>query len=226
MSEPTIETLARRLDRVERENRWLKQAGVVALAVIAAVVLMGQATESKVAKVVEAEKFVVKDRDGEVRATLGIEKSPHKGVGLELLAPGAHNFGASLSTGVDGHSTLLFSDNGMNVRLSLQTNKDGTSSLYLNQRKGAGGIVLTSSPAILVSDRKDKTRLFIGLEKDESVFLSLSDREGISRAVLGSTTLKITRPGMAGGKVETEEKRPESSLVLFDKAGQLIWKAP
>ncbi len=36
MVEPTIETLARRLDRVERENRWLKQAAVVILAVIAA----------------------------------------------------------------------------------------------------------------------------------------------------------------------------------------------
>ncbi len=47
MSEPTMETLARRLDRVERENRRLKRAGVVALAVIAAVVLMGQAMGGK-----------------------------------------------------------------------------------------------------------------------------------------------------------------------------------
>jgi len=70
MSEPTIETLARRLDRVERENRHMKQAGVVALAVIAAVVLMGQATPSKVAKVIEAEKFVVRDKSGKVRAEL------------------------------------------------------------------------------------------------------------------------------------------------------------
>ncbi len=29
MNYPTIETLARRLDRVERENRRLKRAGVV-----------------------------------------------------------------------------------------------------------------------------------------------------------------------------------------------------
>ncbi len=42
MNEPTMETLARRVDRVERENRRLKQAGHVAIAVIAAVVLMGQ----------------------------------------------------------------------------------------------------------------------------------------------------------------------------------------
>ncbi len=42
MNEPTIEILARRLGKVERENRRMKQAGVVALVVIAAVVLMGQ----------------------------------------------------------------------------------------------------------------------------------------------------------------------------------------
>ncbi len=48
MNEPTMETLARRLDRVERENRWLKQAGVVALAVIVAVVLMGCSGVTKV----------------------------------------------------------------------------------------------------------------------------------------------------------------------------------
>jgi hypothetical protein len=34
MNEPTMESLTRRLDRVERENRRLKQAGVVALALI------------------------------------------------------------------------------------------------------------------------------------------------------------------------------------------------
>jgi len=43
MNEPTMETLTRRLDRVERENRWLKRAGVVALAVIAAVMLVAMA---------------------------------------------------------------------------------------------------------------------------------------------------------------------------------------
>ncbi len=40
MNEPTMETLARRLDRVERENRWLRQAGVVARVVIALVVIL------------------------------------------------------------------------------------------------------------------------------------------------------------------------------------------
>ena len=69
MNEPTMETLAGRLDRVEQENRWLKQAGVVALAVIAAVVLMGQATGSKV---VEAQRFILRDSKGINRGGLQV----------------------------------------------------------------------------------------------------------------------------------------------------------
>lgn len=38
-----------RLNRLERENRRIKQAGVVAMAVTAAVVLMGQATGHRAA---------------------------------------------------------------------------------------------------------------------------------------------------------------------------------
>ncbi len=76
MNAPTMETLARRLDKVEQENRWLKQAGVVALAVIAAVVLMGQGTwktapPGKPGKIVGAEQFIVHDARGGVRAELG-----------------------------------------------------------------------------------------------------------------------------------------------------------
>lgn len=66
MSEPAIEGLARRLDRLEWENRWLKRVGVTALAVIAAVVLMGQAT----GRVVDAEKFILRDWEGRKRAEL------------------------------------------------------------------------------------------------------------------------------------------------------------
>ncbi len=40
-----METLARRLDRVERENRLLKWGGVAALAAMAAVVLMAGDTK-------------------------------------------------------------------------------------------------------------------------------------------------------------------------------------
>ncbi len=78
MTEPTMETLARRLDRMERENRRMKQVGVVALAVIAAVVLMGHVVGEKV---VEAERFVLLDSSGQPRAVLAVAKG---GSGLYL----------------------------------------------------------------------------------------------------------------------------------------------
>ncbi len=68
MNEPTMETQARRLDRVEGENQRSKMAGIVALAVIAAVMLVAMATPPVLTKVVEAEKFVLKDIHGKVRA--------------------------------------------------------------------------------------------------------------------------------------------------------------
>ncbi len=47
MNEPTIETLARRVDRVERENRLLKWAGVLALtrAVLVGLVSLAEAQD-------------------------------------------------------------------------------------------------------------------------------------------------------------------------------------
>ena len=51
-----------RLERVERENRWLKRAGIVVLVGILAAMIMGQARGAP--PVVEAQKFFVKDPRG------------------------------------------------------------------------------------------------------------------------------------------------------------------
>ncbi|MFQ5804651.1 MAG: hypothetical protein ACE5JQ_17315 [Candidatus Methylomirabilales bacterium] len=114
MNEPTMDTLAQRLDRVERENRRLKRAGVVALAVIVAVVLMGQATwklapPGKPGKVVGAEQFIVHDARGGVRAVLGT--LPDGTVKLVLYDRG--NPGETriiLSAGPEASPALSFSD--------------------------------------------------------------------------------------------------------------------
>ncbi len=119
MTEPTMETLAGRMDRVERENWWLKQAGVVALAVIAGVVLMGQgirktAPPGKPGKMVGAEQFIVHDARGGVRAELGT--LPHGTVRLVLYDRG--NPGETrviLSAGPEGSPVLSFSDKGGKV---------------------------------------------------------------------------------------------------------------
>ncbi len=133
MSEPTIETLARRLDRVERENRHMKQAGVVALAVIAAVVLMGQATPSKVAKVIEAEKFVVRDKSGKVRAELSMSAD---GSPQLILRSSEGKSGAVLAVGTDGSPSLVLYDRNDKPRIGLSVSADGSPDLVMFSRAG------------------------------------------------------------------------------------------
>ncbi len=64
--------LTRRLDRLERENRRLKVVGGLALLGMAALTVMGQTPPTSVANTLEAERFVLRDNAGNVRATLGL----------------------------------------------------------------------------------------------------------------------------------------------------------
>ena len=72
MTQHTNETQAilNRLEKVEAEYRRLKICGVTAAIVIAAFVLMGQASTPP--KVIEAERFVLKDSSGNIRGWLGL----------------------------------------------------------------------------------------------------------------------------------------------------------
>lgn len=58
-----------RLAKLERQNRRFKRAGLVAMVLAGATLLLGQATPQWK---VEAERFVLKDADGKVRAELGM----------------------------------------------------------------------------------------------------------------------------------------------------------
>ena len=65
-------TLAQRLDRLERETRRLKLTGIGILMAITAVVLMGQAMAKQETKVIEAERFILKDAEGRDRGGLQV----------------------------------------------------------------------------------------------------------------------------------------------------------
>ncbi len=85
-------------------------------------------------------------------------------------------------------------------------------------RLWVGNILLDRSELRIFSeDRKRRTTLAIS--PDGSASLELYDKDGNKRAVLGSTSLETTRTG-------TVTKTAESSLVLFDKKGKVLWKAP
>lgn len=167
-------TIVQRLDRLERENRLLKRVGIAALSTIAAVVLMGQALPSSVAKLVEAERFLVRDTAGNPRATLG-------------LLP-------------DGSPSLNLIDKDGNIRMAVGMKPEGSPSLNLYDKTQTNRAVLATLP-------------------DGSPALVLFNKAGETQALLGSNFPM---------KMHTEDimTRPASSLVLFDKDGKVVWKAP
>jgi len=69
--QPDVKSLYERVERLERQNRWMKRMGVVAILPVVAFLVSGQANvDTK--KTVEANEFVLKDTNGVVRAKLGM----------------------------------------------------------------------------------------------------------------------------------------------------------
>lgn len=70
-SEP-VDALTARVDRLERENRRWKQAGLIAGGVVGVAFLMGQAAPP--AQVIQAQHIVITDDKGNERIVLGAAK--------------------------------------------------------------------------------------------------------------------------------------------------------
>ena len=68
-----LRDVAKRLERLEKQNRKLKYAGAAALVLVSAVLLMGQA--APVPETIEARQFIVRDADGKARAVLGVTEA-------------------------------------------------------------------------------------------------------------------------------------------------------
>jgi hypothetical protein len=65
-----LQAITERLERLERQNHALKRAGIGALAIFGAALLMGQGAPAP--RTVEAQKFVLRDSSGRVRADLSM----------------------------------------------------------------------------------------------------------------------------------------------------------
>lgn len=139
MSEPQSDTVLQRLECLEqevrqckRESRWWRCATMLSLIVMGALFLMGQAPPKP--RVIEAERFVVKDANGKVRGILGAKPpnlSPtalmypdfYEQYGLHLYAAeGRYIAGLSGEMGAGDHAA---------ARLELHDKKTASSVLLM-----------------------------------------------------------------------------------------------
>ena len=131
-------TVEERLARLERENRWLRRGGGVALAAIATVLLVGQAGSKPLADL-EARSLTIKDASG--RETLTIEPP----LGLQLRD----------NTGK------------VRARLGLDGVGAPHLSLYDDQGKGSVGLHMTKdSAAMALFDGSGAIRAHLQVDRD------------------------------------------------------------
>jgi len=238
------QALTERVEKLERQNRRLKQAGAVALIISAAVLLMGQASPNRT---VEANEFILKDEGGTVRGRL------HMGADGPLLALLDAN--GQVRAQLRGWNripglSLLHPNGQAGVSLDLSCLRSTTdlcfsSSLRLRIRDGRAISLFNSEPfgsVLDFSDKKEVTRVSLSsgaggildgvalklrhpkggeeaLEVDANgPFLRLFDEEGF-QTTIGTTDLLTPRTG------ETH-KTSAASVVLFDKDNKVLWKAP
>lgn len=80
-----ISAILSRLERVERQNRRMKQIALGIGVLVCSILLTAQARPNRT---IEAERFIVKDASGKVRAAFGMEPNDSTGATLSIGSPG------------------------------------------------------------------------------------------------------------------------------------------
>jgi len=204
MPDPTIELLAQRLARLERQHRLFKLGALIILAVVAAALALGAATR---AKTVEAEGFVLRDAQGKVRAEL-------------------------LTDPVFGPRLRLREANGK-VRLELALKGTTGPYLSLRDANGNDRATLDAfagNPGLALFDSNAKSRMEIILSDIGVPSLWLYDQEHQRRAALAETpdnALTLDLRDAAGRERVILAVPPAGPFLrLQDETGKAVWSAP
>jgi len=153
MADDRYEAIVRRVEGLEQEvRRWRRIAAALGLTAVVVATLGAAAPR----RVLEAQKFLIKDASGRVRAELGPSDS-------------------------DKEIALRFRDAGGSQRITLGL-QDDTSLLVLGDKSGrprAGLVTLAQgAPAFTLYDTSGRPRVELGLVREGEPHVSLMDARG------------------------------------------------
>ncbi len=160
MSEPTLSDMMRRVDRLERENRRWRACAIVGGLLIGAMMLMGQTAPRAAARVVEAERFVLRGPGGTVRAALEVLNgtAPEGPVRLALFHPGGrihlelaqrpYQPSGLRIFGSEGAELVDLSEDNNSAQLSFPV-RDEDEGVALGVRRGKAGLIFAKGPKVI-----------------------------------------------------------------------------
>jgi hypothetical protein len=225
MDQLGLDTLNLRLERLERENIRLKKAGAVFVVALAAWVVLGSGFVRPVKQLV-AERFVLKDPQGVVRAHLASKKDGSPELAL-FDAKG--NRRVTMNSTADNTSSIDFHDKG-EVRLSMSTSSDGASVLSFLDRNHAtaSGLYMWPDSTTGIGFRANNQGISMKIGPDGTSRLAITDKDGHEIEGMGAAAVK---PSLAGGgmspKSATQRVDASSSDVLRGSgSNNRTWLAP
>ena len=143
-----------RLERLERQHRCWRSLALVGVLAVSTLALMGQKPSGRT---VEAERFLLRDAAGRVRA--------------ELMVDAEHSV------------ALRFKDTDGMPRLTVGT-ENGSAVVVLNEQSGkvrAGLVALPhGAPGLNLYDTTGKPRAELSLNRDGAPALTFNDRDGFA----------------------------------------------
>ena len=224
-----MDSLAQRIELLEQQNQRLKRAVAAIIIVIGAVVLMGQAVPKTAT--VEAQKFVLKDKHGKLRAVLG--EGADNEIGL-IVYDGKQRPRATVAMDDNDLPMMRLLDDGGRERVVLDT----TAGMRV---EGHGprvilGVQFGNEPTLQLIDKDGWTRATLTLTNTGTTpILKFLDPRGDTRMWLGAMgdgkaqLYMMSRPERGGGvnpSWAALEVAADGALGLrFNRAGA-IWRAP
>ena len=206
-----LDALLSRVERLEKENRRLKQGALAFLLLIASVGLMAQTKQKPSVPsssqrqkgrapvpagptAVEAQSFILKDLNGHVRAELGLAGST---------------------------PSLKFKDESGSALVTLALNADapGGPLLLLSDPQHHAAVALSvlehAGPQLSLTGERADIQLHMGVAPDGTT-LELSDKDGFTTSIGNGVVAKNNQA----------KQTSAASIVLYGKQRKVLWSVP
>jgi hypothetical protein len=213
-------TTEQRLEKLERQNRWMRRIGAVGVAVAAAVFLIGQG-DDPTQRTLELRKLILRDGNGKRRAELAVTEKGRVALAFWDLNG---KIRAHVGLGDEDKPFLSLKSADKKTAVLLAVGESGRPYIFAGGRK-TGAHVQLSGDTITMYDKDRKCR--VGLSADDPLVL-LFDKGGKARVALDSSAEGLILMDEQGKRraVFSTDSNGKSTITMYDAKGDVIWQAP